>query len=169
LEDKVRLNPNDNNAQTALQSEVNGINTGHDAAYRKSVYAEVTKADKESGHVPRIELTGGKLDVSSHAEGRSMVMADGSKVTEWDNGVMKVERSDHTGFMRDPDGMGGYTEQHWGPKEKDNFDVASRLGGDTAGSTNTCIITDSKGKTYFAYPKGLGQYELEGATNLGGT
>ncbi len=47
------------------------------------------------------------------------VDALGDKTTKWPNNGIKVERHDHSGYVRQPDG----SEHHWGPTEKDNFDT----------------------------------------------
>ncbi len=52
----------------------------------------------------------GKTGITTTVDGR------GDKTTKWPNNVVKVERHDHSGYVRQPDG----SEHHWGPHEKDN-------------------------------------------------
>lgn len=55
--------------------------------------------------------------------GTRITDAKGNSKTTWPDGSIKRENGDGTGFMRRPDGLGGYTEQHWGKLARDNFEV----------------------------------------------
>src|SRR5262249_34552154 len=41
--------------------------------------------------------------------------------TQWNNGVVRVEDTDGTGYTRAADPAGGFTEWHWGPHKQDNY------------------------------------------------
>src|SRR5215470_3534491 len=46
---------------------------------------------------------------------------NGCRHTQWNNGVVRVEHFDGTGYTREPDSSGGFTEWHWGPSREDNY------------------------------------------------
>jgi hypothetical protein len=46
---------------------------------------------------------------------------DGTTITRWDNGVVRVENPDKTGYVRRPLDLGGRSEEHYGPKPEDNY------------------------------------------------
>jgi hypothetical protein len=54
--------------------------------------------------------------------------ANGNTITRWDNGVVQVVNdAAQTGYVKVPDGKGGYHEHHWGPKASDNVDTDRKI------------------------------------------
>jgi LysM repeat protein len=74
----------------------------------------------------RIEV-GQQLVLPGHTADGGFVSRDssGAVLTRWQDGTERIENSDHTGFVRNPnpDHSGAYTEHHWGPQPQDNFEV----------------------------------------------
>lgn len=75
---------------------------------------------------------GRRLILPGHtADGGYVMLGDGSeRRTTWADGVQRVERPDHTGYVRRPtDDHGGYTEHRWGPRSEDNLDFTRTADG----------------------------------------
>lgn len=64
-------------------------------------------------------------DVSRTSDGGTSITDNrGTTRTRWDDGVVRVENSDGTGYVRRPDAAtGGYAEHHWGPNPQDNYEL----------------------------------------------
>lgn len=62
-------------------------------------------------------------------KGREVTDYKGNKTTTWDDGVVRHENTNGTGDVRRPIEGGGYTEHHWGPEPKDNFNVIKTADG----------------------------------------
>ena len=61
--------------------------------------------------------------------GREVTDYNTNKTTTWADGVVRHENADGTGDVRRPIEGGGYSEHHWGPNQKDNFDIVKTAEG----------------------------------------
>lgn len=109
----------------------------HDEVYSSNYEATANQQDRER----RVELDPGNrsaierslgVETSSKTRtdgGEEKTYADGTKITSWNNGVVKIEKPDGAGAVMQPvtvkykDGSTSvkYTMKAWGPKPEGNY------------------------------------------------
>ena len=80
---------------------------------------------------PDRPLAGGRLSLPGHSQDGGFVTADadGHKRTIWQNGLVRVDNLDNSGYERRPAGDGNYFEHHWGSDPKDHSYLIKRADG----------------------------------------
>jgi hypothetical protein len=86
-----------------------------------SHHIKVTEHDGESHHV---------LYDETADHGRTIDDGHGNRITRWSNGSEQVEYKDGKGYLRIPNGNGGYHEEHWGPSQTDTASFDRKIEND---------------------------------------
>lgn len=100
---------------------------------------------------PNLILDGQKIELPGHtADGGTIIRDDvkGNIVTTWKDKTERVNRDDGTGYTKKPDG----DENHWGPKNTDNFTVHKTADGGTE-------VTDYHGSKTTTWKDGTVKHE----------
>ena len=110
----------------------------------EEIKAYTTEICKVNGLDPKHpgDLKGKELVMPGHTKDGGISTLDENYVqtTKWPDGAEKIEEPGGRGYARKPDGTGGYTENHWGPRPGDNFEL-------THSSDGKLLIADKPGDT----------------------
>ncbi len=127
-----------------LEPEKHEVEKG-DTVYaiaRKHLGEEASKEELQK-HVKEIERInhidshshvikpGQVLILPGHSDDGGFVLKDaaGNTRTVWQDGTLRLEKANGTGFVRKTADDGSYTEHHWGPQASDNYELACKADG----------------------------------------
>lgn len=110
---------------------------------------EVAKHVKEIARLSGIEnpdkiQPGQELTIPGHTKDGGMVLDDaaGSRYTRWQDGTVRVENLDQSGYVQKPTGDGGYTEHHWGPHADQNYEITKTGDGKYLVADSPCDVPE---------------------------
>ncbi len=110
---------------------------------------EIAKHVKEIARLSGIEnpdkiKPGQELIIPGHTKDGGMVLEDnaGSKYTRWQDGTLRVENADQSGYVQKPTADGGYTEHHWGKHEDQNYELTKTGDGKYLVADSPCDVPE---------------------------
>ncbi|HEY9871408.1 MAG TPA: hypothetical protein V6D08_19780, partial [Candidatus Obscuribacterales bacterium] len=83
---------------------------------------------------------GHEIELPGYTKDGGYVIRDsaGNRVTTWADGTLRLQRPDQRGYVRRSENDGSYSEEHWGKRPQDNFQITRTADG-------RIFVTDKKG------------------------
>lgn len=134
--------------------------------------------EEVKAHVKEIARINGIKDVNKPIDGSPMVLpghtkdggfvtedAQGNKRTIWHDGVVRIENTDGSGYVRKPGADGSYSEHHWGKNPQDNYELRKTADGKyevaDAGKDNFKPVADGDPRGEMAKLKDLADQKIK--------
>ena len=125
--------------EPAIVFNTKGEKLGQIARDHLGPEASAEEVQKHMAEIARINgikdpdrpLPGGRLTLPGHSQDGGFVTADadGNKRTIWQNGLVRGDYRDNSGYERGPDGDGNYFVHHWGSDPQDHSYLIKKADG----------------------------------------